>query len=239
MTLIIFDIDGTLTATNAVDMKCYAAAFEKTFGVQLPSTDWGVYQYCTDFAIAHEALEMTRGDRGTPQEMEAYERAFVVELEKEFAANPEGFREIPGARAILEAVAARPGMQAAIATGGMRASACYKLTRIGIDAMAMPAGFANDAISREDIIRCAIARADGQCAARYLDFVYIGDGPWDAKTSAAMRMRFIGITGDASKERLRAFGATTFLNDYRDQEAFWRAVSEASAPDMPREGSNR
>jgi beta-phosphoglucomutase-like phosphatase (HAD superfamily) len=236
LTLILFDIDGTLTATNAVDTKCYAVAFEKTFGIPLPTTDWGVYEHCTDFAIAQEALQSQRGAPGTPEELAAYERAFVVELEKEFAANPEGFREIRGARAILEAIAARPEMRAAIASGGMRLSACYKLARIGVDAEAMPAGFANDGISREDIARCAVARADGQAGALNLDLVYVGDGPWDAKTAAAMNMRFIGITGDASRERLSALGVKTLLSDYRDQEAFWCAVAEATAPGIPREG---
>ena len=241
MTLILFDIDGTLTATNAVDAKCYASAFEKTFGVPLPTTDWDVYEHCTDFAIAQEVLQSVRGAPGTPEELQAYERAFVVELEKEFAANPSGFREIPGAKAILDAIAARDGVRAAIATGGMRSSACYKLSRIGVDADSprrIAAGFANDAISREDIVRCAIARADGQgCAgAQGLDLVYVGDGPWDAKTSTAMNMRFIGITGDASRERLRALGATVFLEDYRDQGAFWRAVNAASIPRAVSEG---
>lgn len=231
MTLILFDIDGTLTATNAVDEKCYASAFEATFGLALPSTDWSVYKHCTDFAIAQEALESARGVPGTPEELAAYERAFVVELEKEFAVNPSGFREIPGACAILDAIAARPGVHAAIASGGMRSSACYKLARIGIDGTAMPAGFANDGITREDIARCAVAQANGHSNTNELDLVYVGDGPWDAKTSAAMNMRFIGITGDASQERLRAFGAKTFLHDYRDQEAFWRAVEEATVPE--------
>ena len=238
MTLILFDVDGTLTATNAVDAKCYAAAFEKTFGIPLPTTDWDAYEHCTDFAIAQEVLQSVRGTPGTPEELQAYERAFVVELEKEFAANPSGFREIPGAKAILDAIAARDGVRAAIATGGMRSSACYKLSQIGVGAAALAAGFANDAMSREAIVSCAIARADGhvRTGAQGLDLVYVGDGPWDVKTSSAMNMRFIGITKDASIERLRSLGATVFLEDYRDQEAFWRAVNAASIPRAVNEG---
>ena len=43
VTLVLFDIDGTLTATSAVDAQCYAAAFYRTFGFPLPTTDWDVY----------------------------------------------------------------------------------------------------------------------------------------------------------------------------------------------------
>jgi len=239
VTLILFDIDGTLTATSGVDEKCYAAAFERTFGLPLPTTDWDVYEHCTDFAIAREVVVSSRGVPPSAEECEAFEQAFVVELEKEYAVNPGAFNEVPGAKAILEAIDARSDMRAAIATGGMRLSACYKLSRIGVDATSMPAAFANDSERREDIARCAASRADGrrQGGDRALDLVYVGDGPWDVKTSAAMNMRFIGIAGGASADRLRALGATVFLEDYSDQAAFWQAVRSASAPKMVQRGN--
>ena len=62
------------------------------------------------------------------------------------------------------------------------------------------------------------------------DIVYVGDGPWDARTSTAMGMRFIGITGDAPSDRLVAHGASVCLNDYQDQDAFFDAVRDAAVP---------
>ena len=229
MTLILFDIDGTLTATNAVDAQCYAAAFKDTFAIPLPTTDWDTYVHVTDSGIIHEVLQAQRGSRASQDEIDAFERAFVRHLEAEFAHNPAGFAEIPGARAILDAIAARDGMQVAIATGGMRASAHYKLSRIGVDSTAYPAGSSNDADTRQGIARRAIELADSDPA----DLVYVGDGPWDAKTSASMGMRFIGITGDASPEHLLACGATICIDDYRDQDAFFQAVAAATVPTVP------
>ena len=81
VTLILFDVDGTLTATTEADAKCYAAAFEKTFGLPLPTMDWSVYEHCTDFAIAREVLVSLRGTAPSVQECEAFERAFVETLE--------------------------------------------------------------------------------------------------------------------------------------------------------------
>jgi len=225
-TLILFDVDGTLTATNAADAKCYAAAFAHVFGMLLPTTDWGVYAQSTDSGIIHEVMKKARGHKASQKELDAFERSFVFELEQEFAANPDGFREIPGARALLDAIAARPGMRAGIASGGMRASASYKLSRIGVDATRFPAAFANDSISREGIVESAIARADGP----YDDIVYVGDGPWDVKTSATMGMRFIGISGDAPAEKLYALGARICLQDFSDPEIFFEAVKSAEAP---------
>ena len=228
MTLILFDVDGTLTATNACDAKCYAAAFEHVFGMPLPTTDWDEYEHATDSGIIHEVMMRVRGARAAASELDAFERRFVFELEAEFALNPKGFNEIPGARAILDAIAARPGMKAGIASGGMRASATYKLERIGVDAATFPGSYANDDVTREGIARCAIARAQDSGE----DVVYVGDGPWDVRTSAAMGMRFIGITGDAHPDsRLRARGATVCIENYADPEAFFEAVKLATVPE--------
>jgi len=225
-TLILFDVDGTLTATNAPDAKCYAAAFANVFGFPLPTTDWDVYLHSTDSGIIHEVMENTKGRKASQEELDAFEQSFVSELEQEFAALPEAFQEIPGAGALLDAIAARPDMNAGIASGGMRASASYKLSRCGVDATGLPSAFANDSITREGIIQCAIARADGL----YDDIVYVGDGPWDAKTSAALGLRFIGISGDAPAEKLYAVGASICLANYSNPEAFFEAVENAKTP---------
>lgn len=229
MTLIIFDIDGTLTATNYADAKCYEAAFEKVFGMPLPTTDWNAYVESTDSGIIHEVMFGHRGTKATQEEVDAFERRFVTELEAEFAVNPGAFLEIPGAKAILEAIGARPGLKAAIATGGMRGSATYKLSRIGVDVKQYPAGFANDSTRRHTIAACAIRRC-GYEPEPLPDVVYVGDGPWDARTSAEMGMRFIGITGDAHASRLAAEGAKVCIDNYSDQEAFFEAVAAAAVP---------
>lgn len=241
MTLILFDVDGTLTATNEVDAKCYATAFQRTFGRPLPTTDWDVYVFVTDTGIINEVLEAERGPRATAAEIASFERAFVEALQGEYAVNPGGFAEIPGARAVLDAIDARNGMQAVIATGGMRGSATYKLSRIGVEASTLPGGFSNDDDSREGVVRCAVTRADGLTGANTAtyDLAYVGDGPWDVRTSAAMGMRFIGISGDAPPERLYAEGASVCLENYLDQDAFFRAVDCARVPCPPRQAGAR
>ena len=108
----------------------------------------------------------------------------------------------------------------------MRRTAHYKLSRIGIDGAAVPGAFANDALSREGIAQRAMAAAGGG----FRDIVYVGDGRWDATTSAALGMRFIGITHEASEERLREAGAEVLLPDYRDPEAFFEALTRATVP---------
>jgi len=238
VTLILFDIDGTLTRTNHVDAHCYALAFQEVFGIPLPTTDWNHYTHVTDTGIIHEVMESARGFQATQDELDAFERAFVRHLEAVFEVDAPAFNEIPGAADVLRSIAARDGLAAALATGGMRASATYKLSRIGVNAGTLPGGFANDSIPSQGIVRCAVRRMLGRGKdtnpaddGRIPDMVYVGDGAWDVKTAGSLGMRFIGITGDAHADRLYGCGAKVCLPDYSDQEAFFRAVREAAVPD--------
>jgi len=239
-TLVLFDVDGTLTATNKVDAECYAAAFGRVFGFALPTTDWAAYAHVTDSGIIHETLEHAWGRPASADELAAFESAFVEALQEAHARCPDGFREIPGAAAILESIGARSDMAAGIASGGMRGSAYFKLACAGIRADALPGGFANDAVTRHGIVRCAITRcAAGRPAggsgvpAAFHDIVYVGDGPWDVRTSADLGMRFVGVTGDGQRARLHALGVAVCVEDYRNADAFFAALEAASSPRLP------
>lgn len=227
MTLILFDVDGTLTATGDSDMRCYSAAYTKTFGYTMPSHDWHDYTHVTDSGVLGEMLEAERGEFVTDKEIQRFEEALVAELETEFAAAPEGFAEVPGARRLIEAVARDDRFAFSLATGCLRGSALFKLAKIGIDAASFAGGFANDSFSREDIARKAIERANTNTD----DIVYIGDGVWDARVSKALGMRYVGVTHEADETRLRAEGATVCVRDYQDLQAFFDAVREATIPE--------
>lgn len=226
MRLILFDIDGTLTATTEADNGCYDRAFLRAFGVPLPTTDWHAYTHVTDIGIVREVLEPLWGRAVTQSEIDAFESAYVDEIERSYEANPLGFVEVPGARALLEMLQRMQDTAIALATGGMRRTALFKLSRIGIDGARLAGGFANDAISRADIARIAAQRTGVQAS----DVVYVGDGMWDLLTSRELGMRYIGITRESNAQRLREAGATALLEDYSDPEAFFAAVNAATIP---------
>lgn len=232
MRLILFDIDGTLTATNGIDEVGYLAAFERVFSASLPTTDWSRYVHATDTAIMNQTLRDVRGTPATPDELALFEHTFVGELESGYERDPEAFREIPGAAALLQTIQSRPDLQAALATGGLRSSALFKLDKAGLNLDGLPAAFANDAESREDIANIAISRTLGEPHApnETLDIVYVGDASWDVKTSSALGMRFIGIGSDESRKALIGLGASVCLEDYQDQAAFLDALEAATVP---------
>lgn len=226
MTIILFDIDGTLTATSAVDKRCYERAFKKTFGLDLPTTDWNVYSNVTDVGIIREVLAGHGRTRVTPRKIDRFERTYLNELEKSFEDNPMAFAEVPGAQVLLQSLLGTDGLCPALATGGMRKTALFKLSKIEVDGSALPGAFANDDITREGIARLAIQRTRVEAS----DVVYVGDGAWDVRTAATIGARFIGITRESSPERLLNSGAKALLDDYSDLSDFYRALAAAEVP---------
>jgi len=62
------------------------------------------------------------------------------------------------------------------------------------------------------------------------DVVYVGDGLWDVKTSAALAMRFIGVAHESSPEHLRDAGASVCIGSYLDRAGFEAALRVATVP---------
>ncbi|MCC6488373.1 MAG: HAD hydrolase-like protein [Candidatus Hydrogenedentes bacterium] len=230
MKLVLFDIDGTLTATSRTDNACYARAFERAFGKQLPTTDWRAYVNVTDVGILHEVLDNGAQTPLNGDDVTRFEGYYREELQTAFLRDPSGFRAVPGARTVLRTIEEREDTAAALATGGMRRTALFKLARIGVDGTAIPGAFANDALTRAEIARKAIERSGVDAD----DIIYIGDGVWDVQTAADLDIRFIGMVHESNAESLRAAGARTFLSDYRDPIAFEEALETATVPETGR-----
>ena len=227
MRIILFDIDGTLTATTNADNHCYETAFEESFGFPLPTSDWHCYKHVTDMGIIQEVMENAGRRPATMDEIGRFEEIYEGKLADTFSRHPDGFIEVPGARRLLEALTKAEGVIPALATGGMRRTALFKLRQIGIDGGSMPGAFANDAISRADIARIAIQRT----GVTPNDVVYVGDGAWDVATAAELGLRFVGICREYSSARLSSAGATTILDNYLDEGAVNAAIEAARVPD--------
>ena len=87
MQLAIFDIDGTLTDTNAADNACFLQAFEESLGIRNIDTDWTSYRYSTDSGIVSEILGRHRR-RADQEDVEVPRTRFVELLEERFKTEP-------------------------------------------------------------------------------------------------------------------------------------------------------
>jgi beta-phosphoglucomutase-like phosphatase (HAD superfamily) len=82
MNLLIFDVDGTLTATNEVDTRCFARAFLETFGIAL-NTSWHIYPYRTDSGIICHSFSQHFRRAPTAAELDLFRERFLILLEGE------------------------------------------------------------------------------------------------------------------------------------------------------------
>jgi hypothetical protein len=64
---VIFDIDGTLCDTNAVDDECYRRAAAAVLDLPTSQIDWTDAPHITDSGIARWLWERLRGRAPTPQ----------------------------------------------------------------------------------------------------------------------------------------------------------------------------
>lgn len=218
MHVVMFDIDGTLVDCDAEDARLYAEAVRSVLGVQVDET-YLSYHNVTDSGILEEIL--ARQDLRAPLCVlrRAVKQRFVELVEQLMANRPGAFREVRGARALVERVAATPRFRLAFATGGWAETARLKLAAIGIDATSVPFASASDAPQRTAIMRIAEQRATGGAPPALK--TYFGDGDWDKRASAALGYRFIAV-GPRVEHDLR-FG------DLADTETILDLLHEQSA----------
>jgi beta-phosphoglucomutase-like phosphatase (HAD superfamily) len=209
MPIALFDIDGTLTASNEIDSICFADSFRDVFGIDI-DTDWDAYEYTTDRGIASEALR--RSGRAADESALALHRRSFVELLNQRMTSLD---EIPGARAFLAELLARD-WRIALCTGAWSGSARLKLKRAGFD-FDLPLASCDVDISREAILRRGIELAGG--ADKII--VSFGDAPWDVRAAANVGLPFIGIGGRS--------GAAEAFVDYLDADSLFAAIDRLTA----------
>ncbi len=227
-TLVVFDVDGTLTDTAAVDEECFATAFREEFGVDAVDTDWSRYSEFTDSTIIAEIFHELYGRGPTGNEIERFVARFVAILEGERDVTPERFAPIPGARSLVSRLLSESGWRIALATGGWGRSARLKLRCAGVDFGAAPLASADDSRIRAEIAETAIGRAGGRGA--FARVVLVGDTIWDVRTAKRLALPFLGVARGARAEALRAAGTAAVVPDFADAAATLVALATVPAP---------
>ncbi len=230
MRLAVFDIDGTLAHTVGLDDECYLEAFELEFGFRPGETDWSAYEHTTDSWIAAEILRRHWGREPAAEDVARHRRRFVALLEEARRRTPEGFREVPGAGALLEAIGRHPGWAAALATGAWRDSARLKLAAAGIPWDGLALATNEDGAAREEIVAAAIERARSAVTADFEKIVSVGDGVWDARTARRLGLAFVGVGEGERARALEAAGARTVLADLSGPESVLAVLAAAVVP---------
>lgn len=217
MHLIVFDVDGTLVESEDFDGVLYAQAIRNALKIDVDE-DWSGYRHQTDSGILNEVLDRN-GIGGERSQAHAFvKREFIALVAGYLAARGDRLPEVPGARAFVNRLAARPDVAVAIATGGWKETAAMKLRAIGLDPATLNLASGSDAVSRVDIMRAAAERAlAGRSADRK---TYFGNRPWDREASCRLGWHFIGIGPDVEHG--------TRFDDFLDEETIVRELGSSA-----------
>lgn len=233
MDLAIFDVDGTLTATNDVDSECFAQAIADALGILELDTDWSHYEHSTDPGITAQLLLERFGGLEDPAKLSAVHDQFIELLRDRLQTSPDRYEEVPGAGAALYRLRNERGWAIAIASGAWSRSGRLKLQSAGISPEAFPSVFADEAISREAIIQLAISRS----LSRYRQtgfgrIVSIGDGAWDVRAARNLDLPFVGVASGTDRDRMIENGASHVISDFIDFDGLLRCLEEARVPNQ-------
>ncbi|MDQ6803086.1 MAG: HAD family hydrolase [Acidobacteriota bacterium] len=209
MDLAIFDIDGTLIDSNAVDNACFLASL----GTSADRIDWNDYPHHTDRGLTHEFLRR-KWSRDPLEEDIAHHRAVFIDA---LRARITTLEEIRGARAFIELLRER-GWEIALATGAWSESARLKLAAAGFPPT-LPLACCDEWPSREEIVSGAIG------GRKYDRIVVFGDGWWDVRAARNLNLPFIGVGGAAK-------GAAESIVDFSDPEEVFTMMMRARPPGL-------
>lgn len=181
---VIFDIDGTLLDSSAVDEALYKVAVGNVLGDVRFRAGLHEYEPVTDSGILLQVF----ADNFLPAEERLIEciRSEFFRLVEDRVATVGPFTEIPGARSLLRRLERSPSHGVAIATGGWQQSARIKLTSAGFDIGSIPLVTSDDAIDRTEIMRIALDTLGGH----HESITYFGDGAWDRQACEVLGWAF-------------------------------------------------
>ncbi len=233
--IVIFDVDGTLTATTGIDDACLCAAWERVLGAKNVDTDWTHYRHSTDEGLTLEVCERALNRPPTPHEMLRVKQEFFALLHERAEAAADSCRPVPGVHELLSRLR-HDGWSIGLASGAWEESARIKLRRARVDVNGLPGTFSHakpdgHPAIREEIVSATL-RALGPAPAGSRP-VYVGDGPWDARAARTLNLGFVGVRVDGREDRLRAEGATLILRDFSDTAHALSLIEQASRPTIP------
>jgi phosphoglycolate phosphatase-like HAD superfamily hydrolase len=230
--LVVFDLDGTLTQTFAVDGECYLQAFADSLGFSSVNDNWADYEHVTDLGVMQEVFRQRVGRVPQSDEITKFVDCFEGLLRQRYKSAGSSFGEIPGAAAFLTQLPAFH-WAAAIATGGWERSARFKMTAAKIRAD-LPSAFAEDGPARSAIVRRAITRAHTlHQQTSFERVVLVGDAVWDLETAKELQLPFVGVAHGTRMARLRTAGTSHVIEHFLDHLDCIRCLQEARIPHQP------
>ncbi len=187
MHAVIFDIDGTLLQSASGDDALYRASVTAVLGSVRFRPSLSDYEFVTDSGILLQVLDDNSLALNPGQESEI--KAHFVEALSSHIGENGPFKEVPGAKKMLDSFRTSDVHSVAIATGGWLDSALLKLKSANFDLSQFPLATSDDSFERTKIMELALSRL----GSKFHSITYYGDGPWDRDACLALGWNFVAV----------------------------------------------
>jgi phosphoglycolate phosphatase-like HAD superfamily hydrolase len=215
MTVLFWDIDGTLLTTGKAGIPAWDAAVREVTGRDFALSSLRIAGM-TDYQIAVRTFEML-GLPADETQLARLVQGYETRLAQTLPAHRG--RVLPNVREILDAVTGRPDVRSYLLTGNTRGGARAKLTHYGLFDYFPDGAFAEDTGERASIARRAFALAERSGPVDRERVFVIGDTPHDVDCANAIGVRTIAVaTGGYSLSEL-------------EPHRPWRAMEALPPPD--------
>ncbi len=234
MRVVLFDVDGTLLTMGRAARDAFAEALSEAAGRPIDPDGYS-FSGKTDPQIARDILSLhgVAGDdleAAVPKTIELYVRRM-----SEDRGRLRDARLLPGVRELLEALAGRRDVRAALLTGNVEPGARVKVGHFGL------AGFFDFSIScfgsdhadRYRLPALALERARRALGPGITgrQLVLVGDSEHDVLCSRLIGARSVAVTtGWTPAATLRALGPDAMLEDFTDTARAVRAILTEGRP---------
>lgn len=223
LTLILFDIDGTLLDTKGAGRRSFGAALEQAFG-------WGREADSIEFAGATDLdllarIAKRRGRLLSEEEICGFFALLPESLGVELRNEPPHVH--PGVRELLAALTERPDVRLGLVTGNVESCARLKLESCGLHGHFELGAYGHEHADRREIALLAARRAERALTddERFRSRILIGDTPSDIAAAHSIGAKAWAVaTGGFSADRLREAGADLILESLRDADALVHLV---------------
>ena len=215
MSLILFDIDGTLLLSGGAGVRAMSKTFEALFGVRDAFAGISIGGNTDTFLLS---TALARANLPDNAEVHAqFRAAYVPVLESEIQQPGTGRHGLmPGIEPLLVALNAHESFHLSLLTGNYAPAAQIKLSHFGLAEYFRWGTFGEESANRDDLGRIAMTRARQRCvpSAALERAVVIGDTPHDIACARAAGLRMLAVaTGFYSVDELKAAGADVALPD--------------------------
>ena len=223
MTVLFWDIDGTLLSTAKAGVFAWEDAVRELIGGEFELARMRIAGL-TDYQIAvktFETLGVEPNDDTLRRFVDRYGELLPTSLPRRQG------RVMPNVREILDLLRRRPDVRSYLLTGNTRAGARAKLTHYDLMQYFPDGAFAEDTGDRASIARRALelAKQYGPVAEDRL-FV-IGDTPHDVACAGAINARTIAVaTGGYAIEELQACDPWRVFNELPGPDAFVKLIDD-------------